>query len=52
MVQCKQVVIIDDKTVEKKESFDLFLERLPGINSHAHVDPNRTKITILDNDSK
>ena len=52
MVQCKEVVIIDDKTVEKDESFDLILERLPGISRHAHIDPDMTTITILDNDSK
>ena len=51
-VQCKEVVIIDDTTVEKEESFGLILERLPGVNSFVEIDPNRTMITILDNDSK
>ena len=51
-VQCKEVVIIDDRTVEKEESFDLILERLPGVNSLVEIVPNRTTITILDNDSK
>ena len=51
-VKCKAVHIIDDKTVEKNESFDLVLERQPGVNSHVDIDPNRTRITIMDNDSK
>ena len=51
-VQCREVVIIDDKTVEMEESFDLTLERLPGVNSYVDIDPDRTKITILDNDGK
>ena len=52
MVQCKQVVIIDDRTVEKNESFDLILERQPGVDSLVDIDPYRTMITILDNDGK
>ena len=51
-IQCKEVVIIDDRTVEKEESFDLILERLPGVNSLVEIVPNRTTITILDNDGK
>ena len=51
-VQCKEVVIIDDRTVEKNESFDLILEKLPGVDSHYYLNPNRTTITILDNDGK
>ena len=51
-VQCKEVVIIDDRTVEKEESFYLTLERLPGVSDHAEIDSNRTTITILDNDGK
>ena len=50
-VKCKAVHIIDDKTVEKNESFDLILEGLPGV-SYAEIDPNRATITILDNDGK
>ena len=51
-VQCKEVFIIDDRTVEKQESFHLILERLPGVDHHVEIDPNRTTITILDNDGK
>ena len=51
-VQCKEVVIIDDTTVEKNESFDLIFERLPGVDGHVEMDPNRATITILDNDGK
>ena len=51
-VQCKEVFIIDDRTVEYQESFDLILERLPGVNSYVEIDPNRTTINILDNDGK
>ena len=50
-VQCKGVVIIDDRTVEKNESFGLILERQPGVDSRIDIDP-WTKITILDNDGK
>ena len=51
-VQCKEVVIIDDTTVEKNESFDLILEKPLGVNGHVYLNPNRTTITILDNDGK
>ena len=52
IVQCREVIIIDDTTVEEEEAFDLTLERVPGVNSHVEIDPNRTTITILDNDGK
>ena len=52
-IQCREVVIIDDGTVEKEESFDLILEKIPSINYlPVEIDPSRTTITILDNDSK
>lgn len=50
--KCASVIINDDERVEELESFYLTLERIPGVNGHVILEPNKTKITIEDNDSK
>lgn len=49
---CLFVHIFDDDIVEVQESFDLTLERLPGVNSYLILEPNRTTITIEDIDGE
>ena len=51
---CLSVMIIDDKEVEQDESFDVVLERPPGLNERVKLLPgqSRAEVIIKNEDSK
>ena len=48
--QCVDVTIVDDEVSEGDESFDVTLERTPGLNMRITLDPVDGIIRIIDND--
>ena len=50
--QCVNVVIVDDDVLENVESFDVTLERTPGLDSRITLDPVDTVVEITDDDGE
>ena len=52
-IPCVTVNITDDEVVEQKESFNVFLERTPGLNERVVIVPEKSKgeVVIKNDDS-
>ena len=48
--QCVNVTIIDDEVLENVESFDVTLERTPGLDMRITLDPVHGVVEITDED--
>ena len=48
--QCTEIPILDDRIVERTESFFVTLERIPGLGSRITLDPVNGEIKIIDDD--
>ena len=46
--QCVNVTIVDDDVLENVESFDVTLERTPGLDARITLDPVDGMISIID----
>ena len=46
--QCVNVTIVNDDVLESVESFDVTLERTPGLNMGITLDPVNGMISIID----
>ena len=49
--RCVNISIEDDMTLENIESFNVILERSPGLDSRIRLDPVIGVVRIIDNDS-
>ena len=52
MESCVEVLIVDDDVLEQTESFDVHLERVPGLNENIRVVTRESVVNILNDDSE
>ena len=48
--QCVDVTIVDDEVLEKVESFDVTLEKTPGLDTRITLNPVDGVVEIIDED--
>ena len=50
--KCLRVTIVDDYSVEKRESFSISLERTENLDDRIRISPDSGTVTIEDNDGE
>ena len=49
---CEYIILIDDRMIERDETFYVTLERTPDLNEHIRLHPTEKRVKILNDDGE